>query len=41
MPNKTQQKLYFATILDEKVLPGERVDSKLSPVNADILNLKL
>ena len=47
MPNETQRKLYLATILDEKkkmrmsALPSEGVDSKLSPGNAVILNLKL
>ena len=47
MPNKTRQKLYFVTILDEKkkkmrisALPWESVDSKLFPGNADILNCK-
>jgi hypothetical protein len=47
MPNKTRQKLYFVTILDEKkkkmrmsAVPWESVDSKLSPGNADILNCK-
>jgi hypothetical protein len=47
MPNKTQQKLYFALpyLMKQKkmrmsALPWESVDSKLSPGNAEILNCK-